>query len=622
MQLRNEIVGYKDDHARQDRLVKQIQNIKLRIIEISRTKTIEEFETVLAMPARDFDLELEKGLETLTKRRRSFDKTQPRLSRFRSINDVNEKLDREYAIKFLIKRQVLHKDKKVREAQLKSLDSWGKYLANNYDDLGFIYFVMRSLLKYDIHWENRQSKNTTKVFPTFDTYSPGVLAQIYDIFKFHTNETDTVGDIVARVINGSRVLAGNVTLIQAAESGDFKTMYQVLRRRAQIEKQKREGLESVEGTGSWVQIVVENGVKKVRSKFSFKDEKGNELSKEDKEKEATRLAELGMNSDNFCFKGVGTAYSYLQTGDIYIYTVKKKGQVEVGTDENGEKVFEDFLLDVPEIAFHVFHDGNINMKEIHGNAENQGITSEYVRVFAEFIEGRFKNSNEITEQRLLDAQMYDVVKKKLKKGLDLSREELLFIFEVYRKAEEPFDLNPSGSLLVPSLTLRWFENYCKKNTLKVDYENASKYGYMELFGIKDSEYLPALQYKNSYHLGYPEGIGGGIRMVSGDLETFEIEGSRKNEQKKYDFSSLEYVTGSVSLFATNLPKLKEIFGVFRCVTDGGGVVKRENFPNLEKIHGIALTKKDKENIFSGSIKYFPPKNDPRVEKRRYSPYYP
>lgn len=129
----------------------------------------------------------------------------------------------------------------------------------------------------------------------------------------------------------------------------------------------------------------------------------------DYEKLANSL--MGMNT-GWCTASVGVAQIQLEDGDMYIYYTK---------DRNGE-------YKIPRLAIRTKFD---SIEEIRGISDNQNIESNMEKILEKKLD-EFPDKNKYYK-KLDDMSLMTKLYDKFKNKQDFSRDELIFLYEIYSK---------------------------------------------------------------------------------------------------------------------------------------------------------------------------------------------
>ncbi len=530
--------------------------------------------------------------ETLSNRRK---KVEGRKYRESKVKDL------EYAINYLVQKSILSKKPEISKKQLESLRPWTSYFAEeNYDDR-FVLLVLGSLLNYDVNW-NKRDGNDSMDFPTFPSNGHAILGKMYTFYSI----LEEIAFEFEKTEQGKSLIISDEVLFdlggleyEEAKTKSFKEVFLMFKNVEDLSKEARVGSETVPGSGKWKQ------------KFSFVDKDGGQISEKDKRLIATQLAESCESSEDLCLKGYSKAKEYLESGDIYIYTITKKGKRKDGTR---------FTFEVPEVVIHIKMDTDgrefVNPSEIHGNAPNQGIYPEFLPIARKWIEeSEFENKDEF-EVKFADAEMFAQIEDKLNKiealikndvevtqggKDDLTPQELKSLYQIYRSVTS-FEIGAFGNTVndkVRKLKGKRFriltiENY--KSTLIRDTDFINN-DYQNMFGCKSKQIISSYSGgDSSKHCSFDTG-------EKIDLTDRLIE---------HNFVA---ILGDTNTHLLNkLKTVKEITGeLIRFDIDFDPEVIRR----LTYIHGIFLTDEDKEKIISGKIDKFPMPNDPRLKRIFY-----
>jgi hypothetical protein len=538
-----------------------------------------------------------------------------------------DKGDKEISIiKRLVELKFLSRNPEVRTKQWQTIEKWLRYINHVYSfDYTFRYLVLGTILKYDIYWldknpdgnwfsRERRNKNKDLDFPMFDNdIMPEVLAVLRD--KINTISTEIGSQPIAEIDADSQI--GKALL-----EGNIREMIWQIRENITLSRidysQVNETIDQ-----KWL------------PSFSFKNKDGSDKTEIEKLEIAYQLAKEVSFSRGFCIKSPSTAYEYLSNGDVYVYNVRYKVDLNKGKkDKDGRDIATDIReVVVPEIAIHTLRavslDTNkktgkviINPKEIHGNAPNQGINKEYLEVARKWVsESDFANKDEF-EVKFADAEMLAVIGDKIYNlingGEDLNSRELKFLYQVYRKVEH-FEIHRDG-------TSRELENL-KEVRLDILMELKFKNGeynskdlseqynldYSKMFDCKPEEVF-LIDYKQPL-----KELPKNIKVLVGNIDEITLFFL----DKKY-LQKIEVIVGNVT------SRLLEYFTGLREVTNfvylRSSMTPSHISDKLQKIHGIEINLSDKDIILKSTFhnhngEYpewsFPGNTDPRIRKILY-----
>lgn len=281
----------------------------------------------------------------------------------------------------------------IRNNQQESLDAWVNYVTNPHNgyDNSFQYSILYNVAtrlyepKYALtdtgkvrmshgvpvieKWETlKRSPQTLKGFPPV---FPGVVADIVDQIETISYGTVTIND---------------VNVLEAIQEGN------------QLEAQNNKEVFKSDEKGEWV---------------VFKGKETNPNYLED----AKTLAALVSNTP-WCLKSDGTAKSYLETGDLYIYLTK---------DEKGNPT-------VPRIGAAVNSDGS--MREIRGieNGSAQELELDMLDTAEEFLKENVPEGDEWLRGIQAKKEAKKIIDR-LKSG-SLTKEDALSIINLYNNYTE------------------------------------------------------------------------------------------------------------------------------------------------------------------------------------------
>ncbi len=525
----------------------------------------------------------------------------------------------EFSFERLIQLRYISKESKIREKQLNSLKPWIDYIRDASYEVKFKYYVLRSILQYDLYWldektdeqiEKEEKENldlgnkdkkvskwvhgkrnvgSIKEFPTFDPdIAPGVLGQM----RQYINIIQTMGFGV--VSNGLIPMESGLAVLNA----DFRDLYSAIRDEIESTRYKEEDLESRE-EGRWLPVFTIKGLD----------------TEEEKDQIALKLAKQVQFSRGFCIKGVATARDYLNRGDIYIYNIKAKTK---GTKERKTK-----LINIPEIAIHIIKnhkaEESINPLEIHGNGTNQGIEKEYLPIARKFIaESKFANKDEF-ELKFADAELLIEVKGKIANiksgGGNLSARELRFLYEIYRRVET-FESGSANTMQIlrEKRIAAYFGAFNEEMIMNSGYAERKKKeadglrlkDFNRMFGPNVSEVIVSAGRDEPWRA-----LTKYMSQVINRIKDFK-------KGRKIVLGSLNLKFGGIK----DLGNLEEITGSFFLPSDkdAGGLDPKNKLHSLGKLSwvgGIELTDEDKRKILSGEIYSFPEPEDPRRKKIFY-----
>jgi len=524
----------------------------------------------------------------------------------------NEK-DLMYSLGWLQDHGFLHKDKGTRKKQLETLRPWISYLAGNYEDLNFIFLILREVFKYDSGWLDKhpdgnwkrgeRDKKTKNGYPVFNAnIMPRVLSRMWDLLNPMYNSPHGEGNWGAHLSSDLKDLArsGNIREL-------FYRIYQEIFRKSLT----YDNFEGDPVSKEWLPV------------FSFKDCK----SQEEKDVVARALMKATEDSPQLCIAEYAQAMNYLNRGDVYIYNVKYKLKPAAA-----DLIGKEYVL-IPELAVHTYlGSGNheyLNEQEMHGNADNQGINQQFLPILTEFIKDKnFANAESVTEQRIADNNLYYDVKKKVEKGGQLTIRDLVFLHQLYREPGKLFELHTNGQLHVRNLLYRWGERLSREQGKKLSEEEVFEHDMRIVFGLSENQRVEFPTWSPSKKVAMYNEMSSKTGLIIGPITSSSLSGRligsefgvdritglkaivgnavgyRKRQGEKFVFSNLEEITGYLSCNHENM-SIQDYF------------LDREMFPKLRRISGIDLTEADLELIFSGKIGYFPQHDDPRFKRRFY-----
>lgn len=268
--------------------------------------------------------------------------------------------------------------KVIIDAQKESLDNWIDYLSSSdaalYPDW-LKYWVFRNIVglaKYDIK---------TKKFPKRTTGTVNPFPQI------NKNALAYVLNAVGKKVRGQATSAesDDHEFMKLLQDGNFGKLYAYEFDKAIIttEKLKRTA-------GNWVRYTEGSDAKQLV--------------------ESIRGRETG-----WCTERGAHAVSDLEKGDYYVF---------YSNDENGNPV-------IPRVAIRMGKEGRI--EEVRGIAPDQNLDPYIVAVVAEKLEKL--PGGEAFEKKIIEMQRLNAIEEKMQEGIELDRDELIFLLEIDRPIE-------------------------------------------------------------------------------------------------------------------------------------------------------------------------------------------
>lgn len=308
---------------------------------------------------------------------------------------VEERAAREMGIEAHYGEQELEQRGEIAVEDLeKFLDQWISYLsdANEPYSTWFRYYVFRNVLDLGDYDKDKgeftkRSQGSTRLFPDIDR---GALAYVQQMIEAAKDPT-----MLERLQKAQRVAANQdlphdqiITKEKAANFSKFSFARQYaegIRQAGEITQEMRQ-----ETRGQWI-----------------KYQKGTDPT--------ALWASLQNKGTAWCTKGFATAETQLKGGDFYIYyTLDRQGKPSI-----------------PRIAIRMQED---SIGEVRGVADND-----------QNLEGNMAEITEVKMRELPGAERYKkvsgdmklltTIEKKTKSGQSLSRDELIFLYEIGRQVE-------------------------------------------------------------------------------------------------------------------------------------------------------------------------------------------
>jgi hypothetical protein len=425
----------------------------------------------------------------------------------------NDMTTAEWPIEELVKRRYLNPDPEIRAKQWEDLKLWFQYfkrLPDMEENMNFIYFVLRSVLEYDLNWldtdeagtfkykQRERTKTNRSHFPIFEPdLTPEILARMREFMAI--NEFSGFERLSDAVRGALPEYAASSPLNRAMLNGDFRTMYNIFRERVKLGRiDRRQIIEKV--SEGWLPPVTYEGVKE-----------------SDRAKVAQRVSDLTVSSHGFCIKSPTTANDYLRRGDLYFYMVKYKVDRNKGKkDAEGNVLPPDIIeVEIPEIAIHIEKisglshqkDGEImyriNPHEVHGDGPKQGILPEFMPIARKWIEDSNFENKDAFIVKFADAEMLSVVKKKIENlpdGEDLNTRELRFLYEIYRLVTT-FQVDSVSNDEVDRLKELRFEKITRRGDVPLNIEGRiARMDIAKMFGVEPDEVFFAHSSSDIYHI--------------------------------------------------------------------------------------------------------------------------
>jgi hypothetical protein len=528
-------------------------------------------------------------------------------------------------------KKLILKIREKREAQMKTIRAWIDEFNSNESikkNPKFKKLMLQTILQHNVHWMDKNEngewrkkkiKNSKREaidvdtgirygikseqddFPQIDNYTHDVLSKMNELFITLYAE-DPVYDTPIPPGRTFREIAIEIygeELVQMADEGNLREMYYHL---LQESKASDYDLDSV------VQEKKEYGPEDFK-KFSFWNGDGSEKSEREKKLEIQRLTNYVQDTrSKLCLRQASDAKTYLKGGDIYVLCVPS-------LVKEGDKMVP---KKIPEVALRIITkrdevgkitEETVDEKEIHGNADNQGITPNFISVARMFVtqknlDGvyRFKNVEDL-EVKFADAELLEQVKTKIENlkngGPDLDARELRFLYEVYRPVRT-FTINSNLDGTMEDLRIQRYRILLDNNSVYVNgttreqvdvLEKLRVTGFAKMFGVE----IDKVTFTKD-----------GLKQVHSDITKVVVG----NLPLKFDESSFELVRN-----------LQEITG-FLYLQSVDPMDRKANFDfsdlgNLKRISGIELTQQDINGILSGKIITFPKGTDPRLKRIFY-----
>jgi hypothetical protein len=534
-------------------------------------------------------------------------------------------------IEELAKINLREKVRGIREEQKSSIMPWVQYFRGLHmssgTDFQFYLFVMGNVLKFDRDWLDQnpgggwkrdvRKKGTKMAFPIFDTdNSPQVLALMKDLILYRIRPKQYAR---AFETQHSDLLDKRGPYERAFLEGDFRRMYLILLEEFSKTRIKDEDVTRKEVLG-WIKP------------YTFSNKK----NQKEKDEVAREVSTVTKYSRGFCIKSPTMATNYLSSGDLYFYIVRK---YYLGKD--GKEKF----VEVPEIAFHVFHDGRINPNEIHGDGENQNIKPGYLSIAREFVmqkrfgangqqtnEYLFKNAEEV-EIKFLDTELLNQIQTQIQRMVklnnngvrveqggeyDLNERELKFLHEIYRPPYLFTVGNAWGSAGNKQL-----RNLCSlRNSMFVRPHKEYHVGVGPYFYLNDYAKMFQVDARKILDIRSMDGRSGTYDDLNDEVELMMVLFTTDFDFGKYKEKfgtrlpqNLKVICSNAGLMGiTDLANLEEVTGSVKFYTQTPTLT---SLGKLRKISGIELTDQDKQRILSGELKEFPPlyKKDEDINSR-------
>ena len=318
-----------------------------------------------------------------------------RLERVHGLADnahKKELIKRLYHKKYVVKeKDIPHglNKNEIIKAQEESLDRWIDYLSdeNTRYPMWAKYWAFQGMLKistYSEETDNYQKRSKTTLAP-FIEVNPEVLSKCIDMVVNALDGKELNDNVIKRIV---------------MEKGNFQKVYTTL-----LKKSKREIKENKDVVdGIWVKYYHETG------------KEANVKEKQGLEPEYLKLFNsLNGYNTGWCTAGSkSTAKDQICSGDFYVYYTK---------NEISE-------YKIPRIAIRMNED---EIGEIRGVQGSQNLEEG----LEDIVEAKLKELNltdkEVKEigQIISDSKLLTLLNKKQKNGIEFTKEELYFIYEVY-----------------------------------------------------------------------------------------------------------------------------------------------------------------------------------------------
>ena len=404
-------------------------------------------------------------------------------------NIQNIAIKRGYGAVFLDDEDRHHLAQIIINDQKKSLDIWIDYLFSeniNYP-LWVKYWVFHGMLSLGSYSESkkkftRRNKSTIKIFPVLDEDA------LYHSIK-----------LMSEFLNGDKKPTDEV-LDMLLEGRSFSRIYEYFYTKSL--ETKEQDLEKVKG--KWITY-----------------QSGDDTS--------TLVKSLLGKGTEWCIRGISTARSYLEHGNIYIYYTK----------DNDSK------LSIPRIAIRM---KNNNISEIRGvYDDNQNIEIELIDVLEEKLKD-FEYQEDIQRKLNNLKRIRDLLNKK-KYEIEFDKEDLEFLYN-YNSETDGFGYNEDNRINL----LKEGRNV-KKDLAKL-YNCKEEQVALEIDDLKNKDIVV---YSGDLNLGNLHDLNDITipKYVLGDLDLSLITSSKGLEK-------LNYVKGDLKLFnleeASSLQKLEGVNG--------------------------------------------------------------
>ncbi len=478
---------------------------------------------------------------------------------------------------------------KARAEQEKRIKEWVNHLSSHGYSSTFKKLILGTILLYDFNWmvkvddewkypEKRIGKYTLKNFPSIEGIDHLVIAKLNTLYELYFSEKEL--DRQGFFSNYDEDIR------KAVEKGDILEVYYLMKDKIESEMVDEKDIIGVEN--------FEPSIGKFE-KFSISDLTNEEQIK----KEIKRLTNYVKDSNEFCIKEYKDAETYLRRRDVYVLLVPTKVR-----NKKGNIIIKNY----PEVAITITRDKvtgeeSVDSNEIHGNAKNQGINSEYLETARQFVmqknpetgEYRFKNAHEFGV-KFADVIMFDRIEKKInnlgkidektgKPFPDLEPNELKFLYQVYRPVTS-FELNGHVKTKIENLKKQRMGILRAKNpAVKTDKhilfrkqedfeEEQIRSDFTKMFGTKEIDFVVGYFSREDFLIP---------QILVGSLNVFSID----------NLGILYEITGTIKID----PKISLTF---------------EMLSGLKKVRGIVLSEEIKRDLIEKRIFKFPEANDPRL----------
>lgn len=315
----------------------------------------------------------------------------------------------------------------------------------------------------------------------------------------------------------------------------------------------------------------------------------------------------GYNTE-WCIMGYATASKQLSEGDFYIYYTKdKKGNYKV-----------------PRLAIRMYNDNII--REICGVANKQNIEENFEQVIKDKLSS-FKDKDEFIDG-INELEYLSYIHKKWKKNKELSKEELMFLYEINRNfigvvpkkdprineilesRDKRSDLAFIFNCSTDEIALTEDELYSNSDNIICLYDNLTVYDediqFPQLMFIKGNVNANDLRNVSCFKL---------LRRIGGNANFDSVRETRDLRNlisigKNASFESLETSTGFESLVSiggsANFPELLDTIGFINLKSIGLNSFYPTYsicyMPNIESVKGLENLKIIKGSAYFYSLK--------------------